>query len=112
MSSSTQTVIECIILIISAFIVTRTIMGWLQGRACTQVIKDLEKQKARDVASAVPLPYAKPKFIRFGLRDYRPTAVRILQESDVVGKTKKDTYYLKDGYTSFVFKDRLFPWNK
>ena len=64
--------------------------------AATLIMQDLERQEAFDPGSAVDLPYAKSQYFRFGLRDYRPKALKSLVQGGVMGKTETDKYYLKE----------------
>ena len=63
-------------------------------RTATLIMRDLERQEAFDPGSAVDLPYAKPQYFRFGLRDYRPKALESLMQSGIIGKTETDKCYL------------------
>jgi len=88
-------IIVGIIFLILVFIATRYGIFLRIRSACAFVIKDLERQKALDVASAVRLPYAKSSYFHIGLRDFRPKAVQSLLEGGVVAVTEDGKYYLK-----------------
>ena len=88
-------IIVGVLFLILVFIATRYGIFLRIKSACKFVIKDLERQKALDAASAVDLPYAKPSYFHIGLRDFRPKAVQSLLEGGVVGRTPNDKYYLK-----------------
>lgn len=84
-----------VLFLILVFMATRYGIFLRIKSASKFVIKDLERQKAFDAASAVELPYAKPSYFHIGLRDFRPKAVQSLLEGGVVGKTAEEKYYLK-----------------
>jgi len=84
-----------VLFLILVFIATRYGIFLRIKGACKFVVKDLERQKAFDAASAAELPYAKPSYFHIGLRDFRPKAVQSLLEGGVVGKTADEKYYLK-----------------
>jgi hypothetical protein len=88
-------IIVGILFLILVFIATRYGIFLRIKSACKFVVKDLERQKAFDAASAVELPYAKHSYFHIGLRDFRPKAVQSLLEGGVVGKTTNEKYYLK-----------------
>jgi len=94
--SETSQIITGILLLILIFILTRRVSAWRIKRAIVGVIRDLESQRAVDPSSAVMLPYAKTRLLRFGARDFRPKAVEYLVSSGVVGLTEDGRYYLKE----------------
>lgn len=65
-------------------------------RTATLIMQDLERREAFDPGSAVDLPYAKPQYFRFGLRDYRPKALESLVQAGIIEKTETGKYYLKE----------------
>ena len=65
-------------------------------RTATLIMQDLERREAFDPGSAVDLPYAKPQYFRFGLRDYRPKALESLVQAGTIEKTETGKYYLKE----------------
>ena len=83
-----------IVFLAVVYILTRYGIAHRIRRTATLVIRDLERQEAFDPGSAVDLPYAKPQYFRFGLRDYRPKALESLMQSGIIGKTETDKYYL------------------
>ena len=83
-----------IIFLAVVFILTRYGIANRIRRTATLIMRDLERQEAFDPGSAVELPYAKPQYFRFGLRDYRPKALDSLIQAGVIGKTETDKYYL------------------
>ena len=93
MTEFVQIVLGIIFLAI-VYILTRYGIAHRIRRTATLVIRDLERQEAFDPGSAVDLPYAKPQYFRFGLRDYRPKALESLIQAGVIGKTETDKYYL------------------
>ena len=93
MSEFVQIILGVIFLAV-VFILTRYGIANRVRRTATLIMRDLERQEAFDPGSAVDLPYAKPQYFRFGLRDYRPKALESLLQSGVIGKTETDKYYL------------------
>jgi hypothetical protein len=66
-------------------------------RACTSIIKDLERRHAFDPASAAGLPYATVDWLKIGLRDFRPKALASLVLNGIAAKTADGKYYLLQG---------------
>ena len=58
-----------IIFLAVVFILTRYGIANRMRRTASLIMKDLDRQEAFDPRSAVDLPYAKPQYFRFGLRD-------------------------------------------
>jgi hypothetical protein len=83
-----------IIFLAVVFILTRYGIANRIRRTATLIMRDLERQEAFDPGSAVDLPYAKPQYFRFGLRDYRPKALESLVQSGIIRRTETDKYYL------------------
>jgi len=94
--SETIQIITGILLLILIFVLTRRVSAWRIRRAIVGIIRDLESQSAVDPSSAVMLPYARTRLLRFGARDFRPKAVASLVSSGVVGLTEDGRYYLKE----------------
>jgi len=94
MPESVQIIVGVLFLIL-VFIATRYGIFLRIKSACKFVVKELERQKAWDEASAVSLPYAKSSYFHIGLRDFRPKAVQSLLEGGVIGKTADEKYFLK-----------------
>jgi hypothetical protein len=93
MSEFVQIILGIIFLAV-VFILTRYGIANRIRRTATLIMRDLERQEAFGPGSAVDLPYSKPEYFRFGLRDYRPKALESLIQAGVVGKTQTDKYYL------------------
>ena len=85
-------IIVGILFLVLVFIATRYGIFLRIKSSCKFVIKDLERQKAFDAASAA-LACITTSII--GLRDFRPKAVQSLLEGGVIGKTANERYYLK-----------------
>jgi hypothetical protein len=88
-------IIVGVLFLILVFIATRYGIFLRIKSSCRIVIKDLERRKAFDAASAVELPYAKSSYFHIGLRDFRPKAVQSLLEGGVVATTADGRYYLR-----------------
>jgi hypothetical protein len=82
-----------IIFLIIIFLITRIGIAYRIRSSARLIIQDLEKREAFDPGSAVELPYAKPHYLRIGLRDYRPKALASLVQGGIVVKTKNGKYY-------------------
>ena len=98
MKESTQIFIAVVIIAVG-WILTTLAKGWWTRQICKRIIKELKEQGAVNVATAVSLPYApdavvKNTIINFGYRDYRPHALEVLIQGEVVTKTANDQYYL------------------
>lgn len=81
--------------VIFAFVVSRYVIAWQLQRASRSIIRDLQAGKALDPGSALDLPYAKPDYLRIGMRDYRRKALEFMINDGVVAKTESGGYYLK-----------------
>ena len=93
MSEFIQIILGIIFLAI-VYILTRYGIAHRIRHTAALVMQDLERQEAFDPGSAVDLPYAKPQYFRFGLRDYRPKALDSLIQAGIIEKTETDKYYL------------------
>lgn len=69
---------------------------WKIKRAYSFIIEDFKARRAFDPASAVEQPYARMARLNMGLRDYRPTALHLLIQDNIVDVTDDGKYYLKD----------------
>lgn len=81
--------------VLCAFVVSRYVITWQLKRASGLIIKDLEAREALDPLSAIDLPYAKPDYLRIGMRDYRHKALEYMVNDGVVAKTESGKYYLR-----------------
>ena len=93
MPEFTQIILGIIFLIV-VFVLTRIGIARRIKRTATLIIKDLERREAFDPTTGVELPYAKPHYFRFGMRDYRPKALEALVQGGIVGKAENGRYYL------------------
>ena len=84
-----------IIFLIIVYILTRYGIAWKMHRVAKEIIEDLERRGARDVSSAVSLPYEKTNFLHVGLRDYKPKVLSSLVQEGYVGKTEDKKYFLQ-----------------
>lgn len=96
MNETTQIILGLVFLA-AVYVLTRFGIAWRMKRACTVIVNDLERQGAIDPDSAVDLPYAKPSYLKIGMRDYRPKALESLVQGGVVGMTGDGKYFLKKG---------------
>jgi len=92
--STTLQHILALLLVAGVFVLTRLAVGWKMKRAAAGIVGDLRRRGALDFHSAVDLEYAKPQWLRLGLRDYRPKALQALVQHGVVGLTESGKYYL------------------
>ncbi len=94
MSESLQIVLG-LVFVLFAFVVSRYVIARQLQRASGSIIRDLQAGDALDPVSAIDLPYAKPDYLRIGMRDYRRKALEFMINDGVVAKTESDKYYLK-----------------
>jgi hypothetical protein len=93
--SETAQMILSIVALMAVYILSQLIVGYRISRAARVIIHDLDRQQAYDPITAVELPYAKRRFLRIGLRDFRPNAVEALIEVKVLSRTHAGKFYLK-----------------
>ncbi|MCK9274571.1 MAG: hypothetical protein M0P57_05725 [Syntrophales bacterium] len=83
-----------VIIIIGIFVFALYIKSLKLKKASEFIIRDLEEKHAHDPSSAIELPYMKTSPLHFGLRDYRPMALKNLIEADIVRFTEEQRFYL------------------
>lgn len=93
--SETLQIVLGLLFVLFAFVVSRYVIAWQLKRATGLIIKDLEAGEALDPLSAIDLPYAKPDYLRIGMRDYRRKALEYMVNDGVVVKTGTGKYYLR-----------------
>ena len=96
MSETVEFILGLFFLLV-VFAATRFGIHWRMKRACSYIIKDLERRHARDPASATGLPYATMDWLKIGLRDFRSKALASLVLNGVAAKTPDGKYYLLQG---------------
>lgn len=84
-----------ILVLVGVFIASRFGMAWRIRRACVYIIRDMERRRAFDHASAVALPYSKTDHFKIGLKDFRPKALQGLVEGGIIGVTPEGRFFLK-----------------
>ncbi|MCU0562006.1 MAG: hypothetical protein MUD16_17670 [Desulfobacterales bacterium] len=94
MPESIQIVIGLIVLV-GVYLLTQVVVGYRIRRTARAIIKDLERRKAIDPASAAELPYERRSLLHIGLRDFRPKALAALVEGGIVARTEAGRYFLK-----------------
>ena len=94
--SETGELIIGIGVLILVFVLSRRFHAWKIKRAYSFIIEDLKAQGAFGPAAAVEQPYARKARLTIGVRDYRPTALHLLIQANIVGVTDDGKYYLKD----------------
>jgi|Deesub1362A_J573_1020465.scaffolds.fasta_scaffold16110_2 hypothetical protein len=82
--------------LVAVYLLTRVGIAWRIRRAARGIIRDLVQQGALDEITAVPLPYERRNWLRIGLRDFRPRALRELVAAGIVGRTLTGGYFLRD----------------
>jgi len=92
--SETVQIIIGIVLLVGVYILTQVAVGMRIKRAARGIVRDLDRRKAHDPATAVELPYAKPNLLRIGLRDFRPKALNALMQGHILSQTPEGKYYL------------------
>jgi len=95
MPESLQLIIS-ILLLVAALILSRQFHAWKIKKAYLRIVEDLKSRNATTPQSAVPLPYANRPFLRIGLKDHRPMALKSLVAENIVGMTEDGRYYLLD----------------
>jgi hypothetical protein len=93
--SETGAIIFWALALIAVYVLTRRINIWRMSRAGNTLVEELERRKAFNRASAVPLKDDQRNLLRTGLRNFRPEGLKMLIASDVVGTTDDGKYYLK-----------------
>jgi hypothetical protein len=104
MSETGRTIFAICILIV-VYILTRKFHAWRMRQTYLSIVKDLEKNEALDISSAIEVPYAKKGMFRIGMRDYRPKAIEHMIANNIIGKTDSGKYYLKDKSVGRVSTD-------
>ena len=94
MPDSLQLIISILLLVV-ALILSRQYHAWKIKKAYRDIVEDLKRREAYNAQSAVTLPYANRPFLRIGLRDHRPMALKGLVAENIVGNTQ-DRYFLLD----------------
>ncbi len=93
----TAQVVLGVLFLLAVFAATRFGIHWRMQRACTYVIRDLEKKHAYDPTSAALLSYATADWLKLGIRDFRPKALASLVLNGIAAKTPEGKYYLLQG---------------
>lgn len=83
-----------LVLLAGVYVLTRVGVARRMSRAGRSILAELEKRGAVDALSAVRLPYDRTDWLSFGLRDYRPQALKGLVQSGAVGRTDQGGYHL------------------
>ena len=94
--SETVQIAMGICILLGVIVLTRRYHAWKIKRAVLFIIEDLKTHGAFDAASAVDLSYARNAMFKIGYKDHRPTALKHLISSNVVGVTADDYYYIID----------------
>ena len=92
--SETGRTLFAICILIGVYILTRKFHAWRMRQAYLSIVKDLEKNEAFNLYSAIDLPYAKKGMFRIGMRDYRPKAIQYMIANHIIGMTGSGKYYL------------------
>ena len=95
MPDSLQLIISILLLVV-ALILSRQYHAWKIKKAYRDIVEDLKRREAYNAQSAVTLPYANRPFLRIGLRDHRPMALKGLVAENIVGTTPDGRYFLLD----------------
>ncbi|MFH1057435.1 MAG: hypothetical protein V1797_02000 [Pseudomonadota bacterium] len=92
--NDTIQIIVGIIFLALVYMLTRYIVAKKIMRASRGIVDELQGRGALDPEHAVQFSWAKPDWLRFGLRDYRPKALEGLIGAGIVGRTQEGLYYL------------------
>lgn len=83
-----------IIFLALVYMLTRYIVAKKIMRASRGIVAELQSRGAEDAEHAVQFSWAKPDWLRFGLRDYRPKALEGLMGAGYVARTPEGLYHL------------------
>ncbi len=89
-------IILLVIILFAVYFLVRTVKTWRAGRACRDIIRELETRGACDPESAVDLNGVHKSFLSIGVRNFRPEGMQILLLNGLVEITRDGKYYLKD----------------
>jgi len=92
----TLQIIISILLLVVALILSRQFHAWKIKKAYRGIVEDLKRREAFSAQSAITLPYANRPFLRIGLRDHRPMALKGLVAENIIGTTPDGRYFLLD----------------
>ena len=93
MPDSLQLIISILLLVV-ALVLSRQYHAWKIKKAYQYIVEDLKRREAFNAQSAVTLSYANRSFLRIGLRDHRPMALKSLVAENIVGTTQDGRYFL------------------
>ncbi len=86
------------IMLAAVFVGTRYIIGWKMKRAAEWIVADMKRQGAIAPEKAIVLPYVRPDWLKFGLRDYRRKTVMSMIQAGLVVPTEEGKYYLNENF--------------
>lgn len=93
MSHTLQNILG-IIFLAGVFILTRYGIGWKMKRAAQLIEIELKESRAYDRTTAVHLPWAKPNWLKFGMRDFRPKVLKDLVTAGRVAETTDGRFFI------------------
>lgn len=93
MSHTAQNILGLILLAV-LFIATRYGIGWQMKKSTRRVIEELKAHGAISPATAVPLNWAKPNWLKFGIRDFKPGALKSMVASGLVSQTDEGLFFM------------------
>lgn len=92
--NDTMQIIVGILFLALVYMLTRYIAAKKIMHASRGIVDELQRRGAVDSASAVQFSWAKPDWLRFGLRDYRPKALEGLVGAGIVARSEDGRFYL------------------
>ena len=92
--NDTLQIIVGILFLALVYLGTRYLVAKKIMHAARGIADELKQRQALSPESAVVFSWAKPDWLRFGLRDYRPKALEGLMGAGVVARTPEGRFYL------------------
>ncbi|MBS3810117.1 MAG: hypothetical protein KGY38_08190 [Desulfobacterales bacterium] len=89
-------IILLVMILFAVYFLVRTVKTWRAGRACRDIIRELETRGAYDSESAVDLNGVQRNLWSIGVRNFRPEGMQMLLLNGLVEITRDGKYYLKD----------------
>lgn len=93
MNDATQIIVGIIFLAL-VYMLTRYLVAKKIMHASRGIVDELQRRGAVDAGTAVQFSWAKPDWLRFGLRDYRPKALEGLMGAGIVARSEDGRFYL------------------
>lgn len=89
----------CLLIIILAYVISYFLVRWRLKRTCISIVNILHEKNSNNEHNAVEL--LDDRFLKIGVKDYKPKALEILLSQEIIKKTSDGKYYLND-YDKFT----------